>query len=81
MKPKKGLAILMGMPHDGDDEESPESGEGPSDDDKQKAAEDTAMALDEAFKSGDPKRIVEEFKTLCQLVGKDDEEDEEPEEG
>jgi len=32
MKPKKGLAILMGMPHDGDDE-PPESGEGPSDGD------------------------------------------------
>jgi hypothetical protein len=80
MKPKKGLAILMGMPHDGDDE-PPESGEGPSDGDKQKAAEDTARALGEAFKSGDTAKIVEEFKTLVQLVHEDDDGDEEPEEG
>ena len=79
MKPKKGLAILTGMPHDGDDE-APESGEGPSDGDKQKAAEDTARALGEAFKAGDTAKIVEEFKTLCRLT-EDDGEDEESEEG
>ncbi len=80
MKPKKGLAILMGMPHDGADDEAPESGEGPSDGDKQKAAEDTARALGEAFKSGDTAKIVEEFRTLCRLT-EEDGEDEESEEG
>jgi hypothetical protein len=78
MKPKKGVAILMGMPHDGDDE-PPESGEGPSEGDKQKAAEDTARALGEAFRSGDTAKIVEEFKTLCRLTEEGG--DEEPAEG
>ena len=77
MKPKKGLAILMGMPHDGEDDG--EDGEGPSSDDKQKAAEDTFRALGEAFKAGDLAKGVEEFKTLCRLTEEDG--DEEPEEG
>lgn len=67
MDSKKGVALLLGMPHDEED-----SGEGPSDDDKQKAAEDTFRELGEAFKGGDLAGGVEAFKRLCQLTEEDE---------
>ena len=76
MDSKKGVALLLGMPHDSEED----SGEGPSDDDKQKAAEDTFRELGEAFKGGDLAGGVDAFKRLCQLTEGGDEEPEEGEE-
>ena len=74
MNPKKGVALLMGLPHDEHDDEA--DSDGPSSEDKQKAAEDTARGLGEAFKAGDTAKIVEEFKRLCQLTEEDEGDDE-----